>query len=273
VACGVEVARALDAAALLARDGVSAAGEHVTIKPIERRAARGLRGETGAFVTPKIQTCRRSGGAVRGRSRADAGAREFVGVRDVSRVGNTDAARRRLAARRFRTPGATPLARKWKGHDDSSRARHGRSRGIGRAIASTLAVRGHAVALTYATSELAAHDVARASAATAARRSVRLLAEECASIRRAADEARARLQPPSPCSSNAAMRRRSRSARSPTATGIELFAVNLRGPFVCSQEFLPDMLKQGWDASSNISSVGGQWGGVLQVHYACAKAG
>src|SRR6185295_246459 len=52
-----------------------------------------------------------------------------------------------------------------------------------------------------------------------------------------------------------------------------MFAVNLRGPFACAQEVLPDMLRQGWGRIVNISSIGGQWGGVLQVHYACAKAG
>ncbi len=52
-----------------------------------------------------------------------------------------------------------------------------------------------------------------------------------------------------------------------------MLAVNLRGPFACSQEVLPDMLKQRWGRIVNISSVGGQWGGMNQVHYACAKAG
>ena len=52
-----------------------------------------------------------------------------------------------------------------------------------------------------------------------------------------------------------------------------MLAVNLRGPFTCAQEVLPGMIKQGWGRIINISSVGGQWGGMNQVHYACAKAG
>jgi NAD(P)-dependent dehydrogenase (short-subunit alcohol dehydrogenase family) len=52
-----------------------------------------------------------------------------------------------------------------------------------------------------------------------------------------------------------------------------MLAVNLRGPFACAQEVLPGMLTLGWGRIVNISSVGGQWGGMLQVHYACAKAG
>lgn len=52
-----------------------------------------------------------------------------------------------------------------------------------------------------------------------------------------------------------------------------MLAVNLRGPFTCSQEVLPDMLDQRWGRIVNIVSIGGQWGGMNQVHYAAAKAG
>ena len=33
------------------------------------------------------------------------------------------------------------------------------------------------------------------------------------------------------------------------------------------------MLKRGWGRIINITSIGGQWGGFNQVHYAAAKAG
>ena len=33
------------------------------------------------------------------------------------------------------------------------------------------------------------------------------------------------------------------------------------------------MVKQGWGRIINIASIGGQWGGFNQVHYAAAKAG
>jgi len=48
---------------------------------------------------------------------------------------------------------------------------------------------------------------------------------------------------------------------------------NLRGPFAFTQEALPAMLKNGWGRIVNIVSIGGQWGGMRQVHYAAAKAG
>lgn len=52
-----------------------------------------------------------------------------------------------------------------------------------------------------------------------------------------------------------------------------MMAVNLRGPFICAQECLPQMIHQGWGRIINITSIGGQWGGFNQVHYAASKAG
>ena len=52
-----------------------------------------------------------------------------------------------------------------------------------------------------------------------------------------------------------------------------MLAVNLRGAFIVAQETLPHMLAQKWGRIVNITSIGGQWGGLRQVHYAAAKAG
>lgn len=52
-----------------------------------------------------------------------------------------------------------------------------------------------------------------------------------------------------------------------------MLEVNLRGPFIVSQEVLPSMMKKRWGRIINVSSIGGQWGGMNQVHYAAAKAG
>ena len=53
----------------------------------------------------------------------------------------------------------------------------------------------------------------------------------------------------------------------------EMQSVNLQGPFMCCQEALPQMLNRKWGRIINIASVGGQWGGKHQVHYAVSKAG
>jgi acetoacetyl-CoA reductase/3-oxoacyl-[acyl-carrier protein] reductase len=52
-----------------------------------------------------------------------------------------------------------------------------------------------------------------------------------------------------------------------------MLAVNLRGAFILAQESLPAMVKRKWGRIVNITSIGGQWGGMRQVHYAAAKAG
>jgi acetoacetyl-CoA reductase/3-oxoacyl-[acyl-carrier protein] reductase len=52
-----------------------------------------------------------------------------------------------------------------------------------------------------------------------------------------------------------------------------MLAVNLRGAFIVAQETLPGMLAGKWGRIINITSIGGQWGGMRQVHYAAAKAG
>src|SRR5258706_4997927 len=52
-----------------------------------------------------------------------------------------------------------------------------------------------------------------------------------------------------------------------------MLAVNLRGAFIVAQECLPAMLARKWGRIINITSIGGQWGGMRQVHYAAAKGG
>jgi NAD(P)-dependent dehydrogenase (short-subunit alcohol dehydrogenase family) len=48
---------------------------------------------------------------------------------------------------------------------------------------------------------------------------------------------------------------------------------NLMSAFMFTQETIPLMIKRKWGRIINISSIGGQWGGFNQVHYAVSKAG
>jgi len=52
-----------------------------------------------------------------------------------------------------------------------------------------------------------------------------------------------------------------------------MLATNLKSVFLCSQEIMPVMVRQRGGSIINISSSGGQLGGMLAVHYAVSKAG
>lgn len=52
----------------------------------------------------------------------------------------------------------------------------------------------------------------------------------------------------------------------------KIFAVNLEGAFLCCQEGIKYMKEQKFGRIINISSIGGQRGGNLAVHYAASKA-
>lgn len=49
--------------------------------------------------------------------------------------------------------------------------------------------------------------------------------------------------------------------------------INLRGPFLLAQINIPAMRAKGFGRIINIGSIGGQWGGINQIHYAASKAG
>ena len=48
---------------------------------------------------------------------------------------------------------------------------------------------------------------------------------------------------------------------------------NLKGVFFCIQKALPSMIDKRYGRIVNIASIGGQWGGINQIHYATTKAG
>lgn len=53
----------------------------------------------------------------------------------------------------------------------------------------------------------------------------------------------------------------------------KILEINLKGPFLVSQEVFPIMKRQKFGRIINISSVSGQYGGPRTVHYAVSKAG
>jgi NAD(P)-dependent dehydrogenase (short-subunit alcohol dehydrogenase family) len=150
----------------------------------------------------------------------------------------------------------------------------GGGRGIGKAISLALAEAGAAVALTYRERREEAQQVAEEIAARGgAAVALQMEVSDRKSVQTALAAAREKLGEVNILVNNAAIAQEKPFATITDADWDLMQAVNLRGPFICCQEVLPAMEAGGWGRIINISSIGGQWGGFNQVHYAAAKAG
>ena len=150
----------------------------------------------------------------------------------------------------------------------------GGSRGIGRGLAQRLANEGCSVALTYRSrGDLAETLVEQLQADGRSALSIQMAAEERSSVVEALELVRHRWGPVEILVNNAAIAQEKPFDTITDQDWDHMMAVNLRGPFICAQECLPDMIERGWGRIINISSIGGQWGGFNQVHYAASKAG
>lgn len=150
----------------------------------------------------------------------------------------------------------------------------GGSRGIGQGIAEEMAACGYSVALAYSHSRELAEDTAQSIASSGGKAiAVHLAVEDRNSIRKAVGIIKTELGSINILVNNAAIAQEKAFESITDDDWDRVLAVNLRGPFACTQEVLPDMLTSGWGRIINISSIGGQWGGFNQVHYAAAKAG
>ena len=150
----------------------------------------------------------------------------------------------------------------------------GAARGIGRGIAEALAADGMAVAVGYHTGADNARGVVAGIRAAGGRAlPVALDIEDRASVRAALAAIRAAFGAVDVLVNNAAIAQEKPFETITDQDWSRMLAVNLQGPFICAQEALPEMLAKGWGRIINITSIGGQWGGFNQVHYAAAKAG
>lgn len=150
----------------------------------------------------------------------------------------------------------------------------GASRGIGRGIARALAAGGAAVGVGYhGRADAAAAVVAEIAGAGGRALAVQLAVEDRASVAAALLVLRSQLGPVTILVNNAAVAHEVPFAQVTDDDWDRVLAVNLRGAFTCAQETLPDMQAARWGRIVNVTSIGGQIGGVNQVHYAAAKAG
>ena len=150
----------------------------------------------------------------------------------------------------------------------------GGSRGIGKAIVIALAKKGIRVALTYNIKQKEAVDVILEIAnfgGTAM--AVQLDQKNRKSIENAVKAVREKFGSINILVNNAGIVQKKSFAEITDEDWDTMFATNLRGPFALCQEVLPEMINSGWGRIVNLASVGGQWGGIYQAHYAASKAG
>jgi NAD(P)-dependent dehydrogenase (short-subunit alcohol dehydrogenase family) len=145
----------------------------------------------------------------------------------------------------------------------------GAGSGIGKATALALLKAGYQVACGYNANRAGAEAIRHPNA-----RAVKIDIASRASIRRALAEARkAFCRDIDILVNNAALVQEKPFESLTDGDWDRMLAVNLRGAFILAQETLPAMAKRKWGRIVNITSIGGQWGGMRQVHYAAAKAG
>jgi 2-hydroxycyclohexanecarboxyl-CoA dehydrogenase len=149
----------------------------------------------------------------------------------------------------------------------------GGGRGIGRAIAIVLAAQGATVAV-WDLNAAGAEDTATAIR-EAGGKAVAIAgdAADAAAVTAAAARTREELGPVSILVNNAGITNYSRFADLSEETWDHMIRVNLKGPFLVTRAFVPDMLEAGWGRIINISSSSAQSGAPKLAHYAASKGG
>ena len=150
----------------------------------------------------------------------------------------------------------------------------GGSRGIGRGIALELARGGAQVMLTYHQNHTLAKTVVEEIEALGGRAaSVQMSLDSRTSIQNAISKTVDTFGNPSILVNNAAMAQEKPFHEITDQDWDTVLSCNLKGAFCACQEILPLMLAGSSGRIINITSIGGQWGGFNQVHYAASKAG
>jgi 3-oxoacyl-[acyl-carrier protein] reductase len=150
----------------------------------------------------------------------------------------------------------------------------GASRGIGRAVAVTLAEAGAAVAVNYRTGASEAQQVcaeiaARGGRAVAFAADVSVAGEVTGLVAAVERE----LGPVAVLVNNAGITRPEPLDQITEQSWNEMLAMNLTSMFLVTQAVLPAMRAARWGRIVNLSSVAAQTGGVVGPHYAASKAG
>jgi len=149
----------------------------------------------------------------------------------------------------------------------------GAARGLGRAIALRLARDGAAVALW----DLRADEVEQTTKEIrdAGGRALACVgdAADAAEVARIAAQIRAGLGPVSILVNNAGIVGFQKFMTITEEQWDRMMRINMKGPFLCTQAFLPDMLVAQWGRIINISSSSAQTGAGAMAHYVASKGG
>lgn len=146
----------------------------------------------------------------------------------------------------------------------------GASRGLGAGIARSLAGAGWTVAAGYR--ERADDAAAVAAACGDACFALRIDVSDAGSVRGAFAEVRERAGEPLAVVNNAGIADERPFEELGDDAWMRMLDVNLLGAVRCAREAIGAMRAAGFGRIVNVSSIGGQWGGRNQVHYAAAKA-
>jgi 3-oxoacyl-[acyl-carrier protein] reductase len=151
---------------------------------------------------------------------------------------------------------------------------HWACRGIGRAVALSLAAAGADVAVNFRAADQQADSLASGIRAIG-RRCLTLQADvsKATEVARLISAVRSELGPVSVLVNNAGISRRQQLEEITEADWNEVIAVNLKSAFLMIQACLPDLRRQKWGRIVNLSSAAAQLGGIVGPHYAASKAG
>ncbi len=149
----------------------------------------------------------------------------------------------------------------------------GGAQGLGLAIAEALAGRGTKVAVfDLDTAQLDA-EVARLREQGGTVTGYTVDVSDRGQVRAAVERVRADFGPVLILINNAGVEQFGKFAEITDEQWDRVMAINLRGPFICTQEVLPDMLEAAWGRIVNISSSSAQGGQSQMAAYVSSKSG
>jgi 2-hydroxycyclohexanecarboxyl-CoA dehydrogenase len=145
--------------------------------------------------------------------------------------------------------------------------------GIGRAVAKRLAADQAAIAVWDLNGAAAAETAKMIADAGGKAIAVHVDAADAQAIKAAADKTRAEYGPITIIVNNAGITGFVPFMELSVEAWDRMIAVNLKGPFLCTREVLPDMLKASWGRIINITSSSTQTGATSMAHYVSSKGG